>query len=103
MSNKDENMSKEIKKKTNIRTILIEYLRKNNYDGLCNIDLECGCTIDDLIPCDYNLSECEPAYKMNCPCKNKGAHDACEYENGCMSVLKPKKDKDDQDYKKNYR
>ncbi len=30
--------------------MIIEYLKANGYDGLCNGD--CGCRINDLIPCD---------------------------------------------------
>jgi hypothetical protein len=43
--------------------IVINWLKENQYDGLVNIDLECGCGIDDLMPCCDCFSECEPAYK----------------------------------------
>jgi len=32
-----------------VKEILIRYLKEHNCDGLC--DDECGCTIDDLMPC----------------------------------------------------
>jgi len=83
-------MNKHIRKKINVKTILSEYLKQHGYDGLYNADLECGCVIDDLIPCDFNFSECEPAYKLECPCENEGEHEACEYNDGCMSTIKQK-------------
>jgi len=44
------------------REIVEKYLRDNGYDGLCGE--ECGCSIDDLMPCDYDCtSGCEPGYK----------------------------------------
>ena len=83
-------MNKKIINKINVKTILIDFLKQHNYDGLLNADLECGCAIDDLIPCDFNFSECEPAYKLECPCENEGEHEACEYNDGCMSTIKQK-------------
>ena len=46
-----------------VDAMLIEYLSKNNYDGLCNPDLECGCSIYDLAPCHEISEECRAAYK----------------------------------------
>jgi len=86
-------MNKKIINKINVKTILIDFLKQHNYDGLLNADLECGCAIDDLIPCDFNFSECEPAYKLECPCENEGEHEACEYKDWCMGNVKPKKNK----------
>lgn len=37
------------------------YLKANGYDGLCSVDEECGCSIDDLAPCGC-FYECLPAY-----------------------------------------
>ncbi len=85
-------MNKHIRKKINVKTILSEYLKQHGYDGLFNAELECGCgcTIDDLFPCEADFSECEPAYKLECPCENEGEHEACEYNDGCMSTRKQK-------------
>ena len=47
----------------NAGDIIIMWLSDNGYDGLCNPDLECGCGIDDFIPCGgEGVIECEAAY-----------------------------------------
>jgi hypothetical protein len=40
----------------------VEYLRSHGYDGLCNPDTECGCTLADLAPCGECHFGCFPAY-----------------------------------------
>jgi hypothetical protein len=50
----------------NCKEIIIEYLKTHGFDGLCNPYGECGCGIDDLIPCECDISECSPAYKREC-------------------------------------
>jgi len=50
----------------NVSEIIKAYLREHGYDGLCNPG-ECGCDIDDLMPCDSpcgGYSSCNPAYKV---------------------------------------
>lgn len=39
------------------KEIIAEWLKANGYDGLYNH--ECGCLIDDLIPCGEDPSLCE--------------------------------------------
>jgi hypothetical protein len=48
----------------NVAKIVREYLIKNSYDGLCNPDLECGCRLDDFMPCAYGswCGDCIPGY-----------------------------------------
>jgi len=43
-----------------IKKIVEQYLRDHRYDGLCNvnIDIECGCIIDDLMPCGEPEIDC---------------------------------------------
>lgn len=48
-----------------LREILKEYLEKNEYEGLVNIDLDCGCTIEDFMPCDAPYINCEAGYKKS--------------------------------------
>ena len=43
-----------------VREIVQEWLRTNGYDGLC--DVECGCEIDDLMPCLEDCGHCVPGY-----------------------------------------
>lgn len=50
-----------------VRDILAYWLKANGYDGLCNSDMECGCSIDDLIPCDAPCDKCEAAYQGPSP------------------------------------
>jgi len=46
-----------------IKDILIDWLKSHNYDGLCNQEINCGCGLDDFMPCDEIGVECEPAKK----------------------------------------
>lgn len=43
----------------NIRQLLDKALRDLGADGLVNLDIECGCGLDELVLCDYlDLDEC---------------------------------------------
>lgn len=55
-----------------VREIVKDYLKNNNYDGLCCIEgfgaVPCGCGVDDLFPCvsladgwGDNIPNCQPA------------------------------------------
>jgi len=44
-----------------VRDILIEWLKAHKCDGLCTWD--CGCGIDDLVPCDSCNVDCNAARK----------------------------------------
>lgn len=53
---------------TSIEEIVGEWLRANHYDGLCNPDAECGCSLDDLMPFgEPNPSGCLCGYKVPAP------------------------------------
>jgi len=59
----------------NARLILMEWLTASKYDGLCNVDCDCGCAIDDLVPCCQDPSSCRPAYMVMGPAPDGGDHD----------------------------
>jgi len=59
MSEKD----RRIHELENVKEIVKEYLERNGFDGLWFSD-GCGCCIEDLMPCDGNVSLCEPGYKQ---------------------------------------
>lgn len=73
-----------------VHDIVKKYLKDNGYDGLVNVELDCGCYIDDLFVCEQVAYNCEPAYAIKCTddCDEKGMHDACGYKMGCLSVKK---------------
>ena len=51
----------------NVREIIKTYLVEHGYDGL--YAEECGCALDDLIPCGDYAGDCQPGYKVRCDCE----------------------------------
>jgi len=46
-----------------VKEIVEKYLRENGYDGLYCED--CGCRLDDLIPCDWgDFQDCKAGYEQ---------------------------------------
>ena len=43
-------------KQVNCRTIILEHLEKHGFDGLCNIDSVCCCTMADLGHCGDSMA-----------------------------------------------
>ena len=78
----------------NVREILKDWLVEHKYDGLVHCDTECGCGLDDFIPCDGPCDECEPAYKNYC--NDCPEYEECEHrpdndmgpEGHCYSIVK---------------
>ena len=65
----------------NVVEILIEWLEKNDYDGLY-VAGECACTLDDMMPCDgEHMSECEAGYMQKCDCGDHDYHIGGEKQN----------------------
>ncbi len=46
-----------------VHDIVAQYLVDNGYDGLYTDD--CGCLLDDLMPCCSECGNCEPGYKAS--------------------------------------
>lgn len=67
-------------KNETVSNIVTSYLVVNGFDGLVDTnDFECGCSLEDLIPCDNMQISCFPGKKVPC-----SGEDACEYHNdGC--------------------
>jgi len=47
--------------------IVREWLRDHGFDGLCNCAAECGCRLDDLMPCEEPGPDCEAGYDVDPP------------------------------------
>ena len=54
--------------------IIKTFLKLNGYDGLFNEDFECGCELDDLVPCGEVFLNCEAGHKGPCTCS-----DGCDW------------------------
>jgi len=52
-----------------VRDIVAAYLVANGYDGLCVYG--CGCTIDDLMPCDCPADYYKPGHMAKCDCEGE--------------------------------
>ena len=52
----------------NVKELVAHNLRAMGIDGLYSEQGECGCSVDDLMPCDSPCDNCEPAVKVFCPC-----------------------------------
>jgi len=77
-----------------VKEIVAEWLKANGYGGLCNTDIDCGCELADLMPCDSEGCDlCEPAYRCDPDCKNCDATEHCaiafEGAEFCMRTEKP--------------
>ena len=57
---------------TTVKDIVTIYLKTFDYDGLCGFN--CGCGLEDLMPCDGPADRCVPGYRVKCTC-GKG----CDY------------------------
>ncbi|RLB94397.1 MAG: hypothetical protein DRH26_01375 [Deltaproteobacteria bacterium] len=52
-------------KTKSVSEILHDYMEENNFTGLCAEDGECGCCVDDLIPCESDyVGDCMVGYKI---------------------------------------
>ena len=47
-----------------VKEIVKKYLEENGLEGLCGLD--CGCNLDDLMPCSCCCEKCVPGYGVHC-------------------------------------
>ena len=47
----------------NVREIIKAYLKEHGFDGLVDDDGECGCLVDNLMPCDAPCETCRPGFR----------------------------------------
>ena len=52
----------------NVKQILTTWLRERGYEGLFYAGFECGCEVNDLMPCGVYQRECQPGFKTPCDC-----------------------------------
>jgi hypothetical protein len=57
----------------NGKDIIRAFLRANRFEGLFCTEVECGCGIDDLAPCDGDMGRCFPGYKCMVEDPNGGS------------------------------
>ena len=50
---------------TDVRGIICDFLKANGYDGLVDVEAECGCGIDDIGECCSPMVNCLPAYRWS--------------------------------------
>jgi len=61
-----------------VKKIVYDYLKKNNYDGLYNIVGGCACKVDDLEYCGEMNSNCKAGIYKNCDiCREPCEFDFC--------------------------
>jgi hypothetical protein len=74
----------------NIKSVVTQWLKDNNYDGLCNPLNECGCGINDLFPCiGDDVLDCQPAHHRsceNCPADIKAECEMGGEGEGCWGL-----------------
>lgn len=81
----------------NVKEIIKKYLMENGYNGLCCED--CGCFINDLIPCDDVCDHCVPGYEDITPeglrliITEGGRNGTDKYMSGSFQVSKEKSKK----------
>ncbi len=54
-------------KEMTVKEIVADWLKEHECDGLCHADCECGCTLDDFVPCFDPDFDCVAAVKGPVP------------------------------------
>lgn len=59
-----------VKKNPEVDDIIHDWLIAHGYDGLYHSDTDCGCRLDNLIPCNAIDGECQAGYLDPCDCSD---------------------------------
>lgn len=70
------------------RPFIEQTLRENGYDGLVNVEMECGCVIGDIMPCGEIDNVINELVGCQCGYSNpiRAAENGCDY---WMQLNKP--------------
>jgi len=69
------------------KEIIKEWLKTRGFEGLAGDG--CGCSLDDLMPCDQFSIECAPAYRRKCDKENCDS-DCDGPGDFCMKIKRPR-------------
>lgn len=72
----DESAKSDVGSKMDIEDVVKEYMLNNNFTGLYNPSMECGCRFSDLAPCDGFQKEC--AFGLVNWCKFCAGEEVCD-------------------------
>ncbi len=50
----------------NVKEIIIDYLKKNGFDGLYHPSEDCGCPVGQIALCESSPLDCIPGHKIKC-------------------------------------
>lgn len=73
-----------------ITDYLKDYLKKNGYDGLMSVRIDCVCRLDNIAPCGNIQLDCSVGY--NTPCDFDCTHGRDGFH---IKENKPKENKND--------
>jgi hypothetical protein len=69
-----------------VEEIVTDWLKGHGYDGLCNSQEECGCSLNNFIPCGEIGHDCEAAYEVS-------AHEDAEVDFWMVPIKPGEKEK----------
>lgn len=68
----------------NVKQIVKKYLKENGYTAL--VGDNCGCSINDLMPCDYCVPSCQAAYNCKFYSDHYCSKKKCNLKKPCKSA-----------------
>jgi len=78
-----------------VKEIVQQYLKDNDFEGLFNEDVPCGCVLADLMPCQGNDGACDsclPGYRCHHKEPAQDAEGECEGGDECKCIGAKKED-----------